>query len=426
MGFAIRFLIRHMNPQEAASRAAATAIWYAPATILILQFSLAGVASGLALVVSATRLLCPQRMRPAIAESGGAGVMASGELLVGRLARHFTLSIIISAGFQAAIVAAVMGRRLPAALLLTMSTAMLTALATGIGAWTQDRPPDLPMSIMGLALTVILALSLGRAAGGGGSGWGLGMGPDWTLSFHSGSGGVGDETPALVPPMPNPMPTAAIPKRSEDWPTVRPVAGADAPGMFPGVILWPEIKPVTALVAPSLARGMSAGSPSRPLTIPFAGEYWLYRWPHLRPPPSSYFQRGTPSTLFFSSTGRVPLQMEAHHKLEGAISMLCCRRIEVAILNADKYPETLSLELQLVDSKQPHTRQSLGRAPVTSLPILRADGLEPVAETLDFLFPSAPRLDVFDEIKVIFRLAVERVDKSARISIEKFLLTPAE
>ena len=274
---------------------------------------------------------------------------------------------------------------------------------------------------MGLAVTVLLALALGR--GGGGSGWGLGLGPDWTLSFHSGSGAGAEETP---PPAAPAVSTVSIPKRAEDWPQVRPVSAADAPGMFPGVILWPEIKPVTALVAPSLARGVGLGSPSRPLTIPFAGEYWLFRWPYLRPPPNSYFQRGTPSALFFSSTDRVPLQMEAHHKLERSISMLCCRRIEVAILNADRHPGTISLELLLIDSKQPNARQSLGRSPVNSVPDLMADRPQPVPETLDFLFPSAPRLDQFDEIKLIFRRAVERVDKSARISIEKFVLTPAE
>jgi len=197
LGLAVRFVIRHLNPHEETLRSAAVAIWFAPATILILQFSLVGIASGLALVVSATRLLCPPRMRPAIGMYVAGGVIASGELVVGRLARYFVLSILISAGFQAAIVAFVMGRRLPAALLLTMSAAMLTALATSVGAWTQDRPPDLPRSIMGLAVTVLLALALGR--GGGGSGWGLGLGPDWTLSFHSGSGAGAEETPPPAP-----------------------------------------------------------------------------------------------------------------------------------------------------------------------------------------------------------------------------------
>ena len=78
LGLAVRFVIRYLNPHEETLRSAAVAIWYAPATILILQFSLVGLASGLALVVSATRLLCPPRMRPAIG-----------------LARYFVLSILI-------------------------------------------------------------------------------------------------------------------------------------------------------------------------------------------------------------------------------------------------------------------------------------------------------------------------------------------
>lgn len=192
------------------------------------------------------------------------------------------------------------------------------------------------------------------------------------------------------------------------------------------MILWPEIKPVTALIAPTLARGGGLASPSRPLTIPFAGEYWLFRWPYQRPPPNSYFQRGTPSALFFSTTDRVPLQMEARHKLERAISTRCCRRMEVAILNADRRPGTISLELLLIDGAQRHTRQSLGLAPVTSAPDLKADRPAPVPETLEFQFPSAPRLDQFDEIRMIFRRTVDRADKSARISIERFVLLPTE
>ena len=424
LGLVTRLVVRHVDPREATPRVAGVTIWFAPATILILQFSMVGVAAGLALVVSAARLLCPPSVRPTIAEYGSLSVISAGELLAGRLARHFALSILISAGFQTAIVAFVMGRRLSATLLLTASTVMLTAMATGIGVWAQDRSPNLPMSIMGLALTVVLALSLVR--GGRGSGWALGMGSDWTLSFHSGSGGGEEDTPTPVPAIPKPVSTASVPKRAEDWPQVRPVSAGDVPGMFPGVILWPEIKPVTALVAPSLARGVGLGSPSRPLTIPFAGEYWLFRWPYQRPPPNSYFQRGTPSSLFFSSTDRRPLQMEAHHKLERAISMRCCGRIELAIFNADRHPGTITLELLLIDGNQPHVLQSLGQSPVNSVPDLKADRLEPVAETVDFLFPSAPRIDQFDEIKMIFRRAVERMDKSARISIEKFVLMPLD
>ena len=80
----------------------------------------------------------------------------------------------------------------------------------------------------------------------------------------------------------------------------------------------------------------------------------------------------------------------------------------------------------MIDGERPNVAESLGIAPVTSVPNLRADRTIPVPETLDFRFPPSPRLDRFDQIKVIFHRSVGRIDKSARVSIERFVLMPAE
>ena len=66
-------------------------------------------------------------------------------------------------------------------------------------------------------------------------------------------------------------------------------------GGFPGVILWPEVKPYATLIAPMPQRSDGLGTvEARPMSIPFSGEYWMFRWPFARPPRTSYFQRGTP------------------------------------------------------------------------------------------------------------------------------------
>ena len=138
----------------------------------------------------------------------------------------------------------------------------------------------------------------------------------------------------------------------------------------------------------------------------------MFRWPFRRPPPNSYFRRGTPSALSFSTPDHFPMQMEARQKLEQALSLRCCSRLQMAILNADPYPKTVWLELILIDGNLPKTAQeSLGRAPVTSVPQQKAA----VPEMLDFLFPRAPRLNQFDEIKVIFHRGDGRMDRSARV-----------
>ena len=90
----------------------------------------------------------------------------------------------------------------------------------------------------------------------------------------------------------------------------------------------------------------------------------------------------------------------------------------------DRHPGTVSVEAALIDRERPGVAESLGIPAVTSVPDLKADRTIPVPETLDFRFPSSPRLDRFDEIKVIFHRVIGRMDKSARVSIERFVLLP--
>jgi hypothetical protein len=132
----VRQVMRHLHGEEtdAAVSAAAAAVWFAPATILLLQFTLPGLAAGLVLVVSASRLLCAP----------------SVELPVDPLSRHFVPALGISVGFEAAALSLWMGHPLAAVALFVLSVAMLTAVAIGLGAWVEDRPPNFrgPFSVL--------------------------------------------------------------------------------------------------------------------------------------------------------------------------------------------------------------------------------------------------------------------------------------
>jgi hypothetical protein len=197
-------------------------------------------------------------------------------------------------------------------------------------------------------------------------------------------------------------------------------------GSFPGVILWPEVQPVTLIVPPLPSTGAGYATPAHPLSIPFGGEYWMYRsLMFKRPPPNSYFQRGTPAHMSFSTTDHWPLQMEAHQKLKQDIDVSCCGKIQIAILNADKFPGTVSLELMLVHTQfSASATEALGSAQVLSTPNLKADPVAPVPETLDFVVPVDGPLRQFNELQVVFRRTRQRADKSARISIDRFILVP--
>src|SRR5206468_2389898 len=142
---------------------------------------------------------------------------------------------------------------------------------------------------------------------------------------------------------------------------------------------------------------------TRPMSIPFSGEYWMYRWPFAHPPKNSFFERGTPIALSFKTTDHQPLQMEARHKLDQAIALSCCRTIDLAIQNADRFPNTIVLELVLIDNDLPGAPSlSLGRQIVASQPDLRKDPVPPVGETLGFIVPAVSPIESFNEFKIVF------------------------
>jgi hypothetical protein len=119
--------------------------------------------------------------------------------------------------------------------------------------------------------------------------------------------------------------------------------------------------------------------------------------------------------------------MEALQKLDQAINLGCCRAIQIAISNGDRYFGTLALELILIDTKatgQP--AQSLGTREVLSRPTRKSPVLPDflLPEILDFPIPRSSRIRQFDEIQVRFHRTSMRIDRSAKISIDRFILVP--
>ena len=423
--FLLRMVVRHMNGVNvlpANFRHASAGVWYAPA--ILLPFNPAGITAAVVLVIGATRLLCSTSDGVDWSYSG-ARVLGAGELSIDALPRHLAPALAVSAGLQGAVCLMLLGHSASAMGLLSASVAVLSAIAIALGAWGESRPPDLPRSVLGLCLTFMLAMLAGHLLGGGGFGFGRGSG---TSAFFGPPGQpvprpeadplarIGPEK-AKPPEAPTPPPGAT----GEVLPDVN-FAGPDVPGSFPGVILWPDVKPEITLVEPFPTRGGS-GPPAlaRPFIIPFGGEYWMYRWPFARPPRSSYFRRGTPAKLAFSTTDRTPLEMEALQKLDRTINLNCCSKIEVSVQNADYAAAGIRLELVVIDNDPPYKSPlSLGMQPLRGVP---APGT-PLLETLDYPVPVSPRLAKFDEIKVVFHRDPKHQDHSARVAVERFTLIP--
>jgi len=383
------------------------AIWFAPSVILFAQRSPAAIVAALVLVINATRILYEQwtpNLSPAPPEP-------SVELfgLVQRPApslRYLVPSLAASFCLQTAAAAFMLRQPALAGLALATSAATLTVFAHSSRAVETRRPASLPRSVLGLGLTFVLAIGL--TVGG-------------MLPRFAGRGfGFGSEGGKASSPAP-----AGMPSPSGTLPAEPPRGIADS-GFF-GVVLWPEIKPYATLIAPmpQTPSGLGTATLPRPIGIPFSGEYWMYRWPFAHPPQNSFFERGNPADLSFSTTDHQPLQMEARHKLDQSIAVDCCRGIQVEVRNADRYPGTISLELYLIDRRSPREFQMwIGRAPVVSRPEISGDKVTAVRETLEFPMPSYTQIREFDEFKIVFSRDRRRLDKSAKVAIERFVLLP--
>jgi hypothetical protein len=405
-------------------RTSAAGAWFAPAIILLSQLSPAALAAAVVLVMTTTRLLYSE-WRVLHPPEEPIPVWVPTDPMFGEAdpPRPFFLkalgpALAVALSMQAAVTAFAMHVYLLAGALFVMSTAMLTIFSISAGASDARRPENLPRSILGLVLTIFLAAGL--TVGGLRGRVVRALGPGAGMESGTGEQAAGEPGPT------EPGATRAGQPSPKDPP--QPMSASAADGSYPGVILQPEPAKVPMLVAPVLEMGEGRLYPGarRELTIAFEGEYWMYRFLYRRPPANSYLRKGTPADLSFRTPDHWPLLMEAHQKLDQAIDLECCGKVQVRLWNADTYPGTVSLELLALESggDGPRSSQSFGIAPVRSVPDLTKEHVTAVMETLEFTVPakSAPR--ACNELEVVFRRDRTRMDKSARIAIDRFILVP--
>ena len=109
--------------------------------------------------------------------------------------------------------------------------------------------------------------------------------------------------------------------------------------------------------------------------------------------------------------------MQARQPLAKPMQMACCSAIELMLDIREEQPESVSVELVLLDaSAKPKVRQSLG---AHDLP-----PASPIPSTLRYLFPRPAKAQTFDEILVWFHLYEPREGHSARVAIDRFHLIP--
>jgi hypothetical protein len=412
-----------------ALRTSRTAVWFAPASLLLSQTSPTAVIPALALVIGTTHLLYAQWI--AIYPNGPAPALKHipfgplpSAFLVGRLAPALGASLCA----QGALAAVLMSYPIIAAALFCAAAAMATLCLLVGGLMQADRADSLPRAAFGALLTLILAAGLTTVHG----------------LYHSMAGGIGENAGTGTSRNPLDSVRALIEKLMErgsgdddsaDLPP-RLYEGSEtnieiSDKVFPGVVLWPEVKPYTILVppAPSWTRNSLSSVAAAPFTIPFGGQYWMFKPPHVRPPPGHYFQRGSPLELSYVTTDHSRMLVEARQRLDRPIPLSCCVKMRMAIANADRHTGTVALELFLVNSRAPGAPSesvSLGTNDVTQWPDVkpRQKSFAPVFEVLEFSFPRKASFEEFHEIRIVFHRDPVRYEKSAKISIERFTLVP--
>jgi hypothetical protein len=193
---------------------------------------------------------------------------------------------------------------------------------------------------------------------------------------------------------------------------------------FTGVILYPEVVRHIKLVAPPRAGTRGTGrAPSDPLTIPFDGVYWFWQPPADQPPQTAELVHGSPLTKTFRSTAG-PLWMEARQNLGSEFDLGLCSAIEVVIDNTDSFPGTVALELKIRNTTLPgKPSETLGVQEVYVRAAAINNGTAGV-QTLSFRVPSKGKIRSFDELAVRFHLGGGRIEKSAKIAIDRFRLVP--
>lgn len=192
-----------------------------------------------------------------------------------------------------------------------------------------------------------------------------------------------------------------------------------------GVILTPKRLPhIISKKIPQLVLNIKTPGLKNPLQIPFTGSYWFFQDPFVRPPFDSITAEGDPANVGVHSSNRKPLQMEAVQTLDEPIETRNLEKIELAMLDADQNPQTISVELVLADTRT-------WGVPMMSLGVERLEQSLALmnitnsrSETEGFTVPLHSHLESFNQIRLIFRLDPSRNRQAAAIAIESFVLVP--
>ena len=182
-------------------------------------------------------------------------------------------------------------------------------------------------------------------------------------------------------------------------------------GGIPGLILLPNKKKPQSVTIPPAYRLRITLSPSKPVMIPFTGEYQLFRESSVKLPPDSLERPGSPLDAVYVSTNGGAMETDAYQDFDPPVDFTTCGKIQVTLTSGEMFPASATLIL-------------LGAEQVGEMGP-EIFGLNSAAEeTVEFAVPPMPGGIPVKGIRVIFRHNPMEASHSTQVAIQRFTFVP--
>jgi hypothetical protein len=398
----------------AAFKSAVYAVWFVPAILLVAPpaSALAQIA-GILLSANAARLVVAnpaprRRSRLRRAWKLPHRLFGSSRMPLGPISRESTPAMVGTLALQATALLLWIGQAQAAVVLVALGVGGLTWTSVARGAYRLGKRSHrfhLAVNVLG-CLLVSVSLSVVRlqfaSPGTPGSGDTDGL---LAATREEVQRLVGLE-PVLPAPVPKPKPIVTK--------VVAPEVDLDklGKGGMPGLILRPKAgTEAQSVTIPPTYRLHISLSPSKPISIPFTGEYRLFRVSSGELPPGSFERSGAPIDSIYVTTNGGPMQTEAYQPFDPPVEFSTCAKVLITLQSGEMFPASASLLLVADAGTQEVGPEIFG--------LSAAD-----EETLSFTVPPAPNGFLVKALRVIFRRNPMEASHSTQVALERFTFIP--
>ena len=379
---------------RAAAKSAVYAVWLVPGMLLVAPpASPWAVLAGILLIANAVRLVVanppPHRhARLRRAWRMPHRLFSNARLQRGSVTKETFPAIVGTLALQAALVALWAGYAQFGAVLVGLGFAGITWTSVVRGAFRLGKRIHPFHSMVGVLIAVLFTISLSvvrvqlEPGGAGDAEVAAGLLSATREGFQRLVGAY----EVLPPPAPKPRPPTVT--RVVAPPVELDKLGKDG---MPGLVLRPQGGSIAQSVnIPPTYKFLISLSPSKPLSIPFTGEYRLFRESSGDLPPGSFIRSGAPIDSVYVTTNGGPMQTEAYQPFDPPVEFGTCGKVLVTLQSGELFPASASL-LLVGDKSVPEIGPEIF-------------GLSTAEEeTLSFTVPDSPGGLLVKGLRIIFR-----------------------